>query len=291
MKDCETCKVCGSKNLVIFAHTATCKNCGVLLNYPYAPLREVNFLERPTLTAEEHERIQKIWLDWYIKSGDRNHHNFTSMANFALSEEDRQKNLVVLDYGGGGGQFALIMRSLFPKAFTYIVDMQDDALLDMNKALNKQILFKDFNSDQTKFDIIFMNDVYEHLSEPIKVLSALREKLKPGGRIFIDTPRKFWLYSSLKKIAPSLQAKILRGTVDHDHQQIWSLKSFNLSAEKAGFCVRKMKTLSEYTQPPAYYLDGMGIKNPILRMAGSIFIYMAPWIAKNKIMAILQPMK
>ncbi len=44
----------------------------------------------------------------------------------------------------GGGQFALVMRPLFPRARTYIVDMQDDALLDVNKSINTKILFKNF---------------------------------------------------------------------------------------------------------------------------------------------------
>jgi hypothetical protein len=29
------CKICGSRNLKSFAHTAKCANCGVLLYYPY----------------------------------------------------------------------------------------------------------------------------------------------------------------------------------------------------------------------------------------------------------------
>jgi 2-polyprenyl-3-methyl-5-hydroxy-6-metoxy-1,4-benzoquinol methylase len=284
------CRICGSLNLKIFAHTATCSVCGVLLNFPYAPVREVDFLNRPILSQEEHDEVQKVWLDWYVKSGERNHHNFTHMACFALSDNDRNQNIDVLDYGGGGGQFALVMRSLFPRARTHVVDMQDDALLDINKYINTQILFKNFDADGTRFDVIFMNDVYEHLSDPIGVLEILRGKLKPGGRIFIDTPCKFWLYYSFKIIFPGLQAKILKGTVDHDHQQIWSQESFKLSAQKAGFQIVKFRTLSEYTQGASYYLDSMGIKNPILRLAGSLYIFLAPLIAKNKIMAVLRPM-
>ena len=283
------CKICGLNRLETFAHTATCRNCGVLLNFPYAPVREIDFLKLPPLPSDERIKVQARWLDWYVTSGDRKHHNFTSMIIFALSEADRRKNLVVLDYGGGGGMFALVMRSLFPKASTYIVDMEDDALLDMNKSINTQILFRNFESDSMLFDVIFMNDVYEHLSEPINVLSMLREKLKPNWRIFIDTPRKFWLYYSLKNILPRLQERILKGTVDHDHQQIWSMKAFKFSAFKAGFLVSKIKVLSEYTQPPSYYLDAMGIKNPFLRLAGSLLVILAPWIARNKIIAVLQP--
>jgi 2-polyprenyl-3-methyl-5-hydroxy-6-metoxy-1,4-benzoquinol methylase len=282
------CKICGSTTLKIFAHTANCGECGILLNYPYAPVREEDFLARPALGAEEHAKVQATWKKWYVRSGERNHWNFSSMALFALDEQDRQCNLDVLDFGGGGGQFALVMRSLFPLSTTSIVDMQDDALLDQNNGINNQILFKDFERDTKKFDIIFMNDVYEHVTDPIGILSQLRSKLKPAGRIFIDTPCVFWLYYTLKPVLPGLQAKVLRGTVDHDHQQIWSTKSFAISANRAGLAVEKIKFLSEYTQGADFYLNNMGVRSPLLRMAGHIFIAAAPYIARNKIMAVLR---
>src|SRR5262245_13148569 len=90
------CKICGSRRLKVFAHTATCADCGVLLNYPYAPVREDHFLASRPLTQEEHEKEQEHWTRWYVMSGERNHHNFTRMVQFALTEEDRRGNLIVL---------------------------------------------------------------------------------------------------------------------------------------------------------------------------------------------------
>jgi hypothetical protein len=86
-----------------------------------------------------------------------------------------------------------------------------------------------------------------------------------------------------------MQAKVLRGTVDADHQQIWTTKSFNLAAEKAGLSVARLKLLSEYTQGAAYYLNNMGIRNPLVRLAGPAFIASAPYVARNKILAVLTP--
>jgi 2-polyprenyl-3-methyl-5-hydroxy-6-metoxy-1,4-benzoquinol methylase len=39
-----------------------------------------------------------------------------------------------------------------------------------------------------RFDAILMIEVIEHIPEPVAVLSALRRRLKPWGRIFITTP-------------------------------------------------------------------------------------------------------
>jgi hypothetical protein len=87
-------------NLKIFSHTAIYSDCDIFLNFPYAPVREINFLKRPVLNQEGYDKVQKVWLDLYVTSGEWNHHNFTHMAYFALSDEDRKKNIDVLDYGG-----------------------------------------------------------------------------------------------------------------------------------------------------------------------------------------------
>jgi 2-polyprenyl-3-methyl-5-hydroxy-6-metoxy-1,4-benzoquinol methylase len=133
-----------------------------------------------------------------------------------------------------------------------------------------------------------MNDVYEHVTDPIAVLTQLRGKLNPGGRIFIDTPCSFWMYYVFRPFLPRLQEKFLRGTVDEDHQQIWSKQSFVLAAKKAGFSVIKMRRLSEHTQSASFYMNNMGVRNPLARMAGHVFVFLAPYIAKNKIMAVLR---
>jgi len=209
------------------------------------------------------------------------------MALYALSDLDRQINLQVLDYGGGGGQFALVLKSLFPRADIYIVDMQNARLLDQFRPLNIQIKFEDFESNPLKFDYIFMNDVFEHVSDPVGVLKTLRIKLNNGGRIFIDTPRHFWLYSVTKFFSKKIHTKLLRGTVDHDHQQIWSKRSFKIAINSAGFRIQKFSRLSEYTQGADFYLNNMGIKSGTARYAGKFFYFMAPLIARNKIMAVV----
>ena len=283
------CKICNSNNLVYFAHTARCKNCSVLLNYPYPIVsREEKSAQKTLFTNEEIKKQQEIELDWQKESGERNHDNFTAMAKFALSEKDIYSKFTILDYGGGGGQFSLVAKSLFPEINTFIVDLNDHRLLDSFKPLNNQIKFIDFKENNIKFDFIFMNDVYEHLTYPINVLKLLRTKLKSGGRIFIDTPCTFWLYPITKIFSKRIYTKLLRGTVDFDHQQIWTYKSFKISIEKAGYKIIKYKTLSEFTQPADFYLRNMRINNPIVLMLGHLFYKYSSFIAKNKIMSVIK---
>ena len=142
------CKICGSSSLDYFAHTARCDNCGVLLNHPYPKDIREEYTPKKKFTKKDFIKTQIYSLNWHISSGQKNHNNFTKMASFGLSDNDRKNDLNVLDYGGGGGQFSLVLKSLFPKANSYIVDLNDNRLLDAYKPINKQIKYIDFESNR-----------------------------------------------------------------------------------------------------------------------------------------------
>lgn len=278
----DKCKICGSPELLFFAHTAKCKFCGTLLYYPY-PDDDRYLIESGT---------GKIWprevvLDWYSKSSFHNHANFTNMVRFAMNDSCRGRPLDILDYGGGGGQFALVCKSHFPESNIFITDISDEALLYEWAPLNTQIKFQEFDKDAQKFDFIFLNDVFEHVSDPLFVLKQLYSKLKSGGKIFIDTPKQFWLYPISKIFSKSLYGKLLRGTVSEAHLQIWSKRSFKFIVQKSGYSIDKYEESSEFTMPANFYMHNMGIKNPLLIWIGQLFYINAKLLANNKIVCLL----
>jgi SAM-dependent methyltransferase len=209
------------------------------------------------------------------------------MLRFTMGESFKSRRLDILDYGGGGGQFALVCRSHFPGATVYITDISDGSLLEEYRPLNVQIPFKEFNDDRRTFDVIFLNDVFEHVSDPVQVLQQLAGKLKPGGRIFIDTPKQFWIYPITKLLSSALYTKVLRGTVSEAHLQIWSKPSFERVVDAAGLSIARYEEASEYTMAPDFYLNNMGIRNPLIRLAGRLFYRNARYLARNKILAVL----
>jgi 2-polyprenyl-3-methyl-5-hydroxy-6-metoxy-1,4-benzoquinol methylase len=261
-------------------HVARCRECGVYLRYPYVDTRRLS-------SIANQKDARAFWDKWYDETVGRNHDNFTNMVRFALRDAPRDAALDVLDYGGGGGQFALVVRSLFPRSSVWITDIADAALLPQWAELQTQIPFNSFPNDATQFDAIFLNDVFEHLENPRETLGLLAGKLKPKGIIFIDTPKTFWLYPTLKRLAPPLYRKLCIGTVSPWHLQVWSPESFDRVASQAGLRIAQYQTCSEFTQSPSYYMKNMGITNPAIRAAGFAFTALAPWIARNKIIATL----
>ncbi|MBW4662627.1 MAG: class I SAM-dependent methyltransferase [Chroococcus sp. CMT-3BRIN-NPC107] len=276
------CKICRASSLTVYAHTATCNECGVLLYYPY-PKDD----EQLVADGEGKQWTKDRVIEWYSKSSFYNHSNFTNMLRFAIDESYKSQALDILDYGGGGGQFALVCKSHFLESNVYLTDISDRSLLEQWQPLNKQILFKEFDQAQQKFDFIFMNDVFEHLSDPLKVLKQLAEKLKPNGKIFVDTPKQFWLYPATKLLSKQIYTKLLNGTVSTDHLQIWSKKSFESVVQASGLKIVKYKEASEYTMPADFYLKNMTIHNSFVRAMGKIFYMNAKWLAKNKIVCLL----
>jgi 2-polyprenyl-3-methyl-5-hydroxy-6-metoxy-1,4-benzoquinol methylase len=252
----------------------------VLLYYPYPTDNE--------LFKEMGGDDQRESRSWYAEAAIRNHSNFSNMFLFAMNSNLPRGKVSILDYGGGGGQFALTCKSYLFDSDVYFVDVRDDGLLDEWKLVNRQIKFKDFPTDRTRFDYIFLNDVFEHVLDPVSVLKQLAGKLEDTGKIFIDTPKQFWIYPITKLLSKHrLYGKVLRGTVSSAHLQIWSRRAFELVVSMSDLKIEKYSEVSEYTMPSDFYLNNMRIENRVMRLAGHLFYRNAKHVAKNKILCLL----
>jgi ubiquinone/menaquinone biosynthesis C-methylase UbiE len=106
-----------------------------------------------------------------------------------------QKNYRILDLGAGAGIVtAMNFRGQVEKVCG--IDMDERVLknpyLDEAKMGNAENIFY---PDQY-FDLVFANNVFEHLADPGGVLKEINRVLKPGGYFFFKTPNK-WHYMPL----------------------------------------------------------------------------------------------
>lgn len=102
------------------------------------------------------------------------------------------ENAIILDAGCGNGEFIFHAKSRY---IVYGSDLSANAIAhaknrfpDIKHLLTAGSL-NELNSQKIKFDGVCLWDVIEHLEEPEEVIAKLFELLKPGGYMFLSTPK------------------------------------------------------------------------------------------------------
>lgn len=150
--------------------------------------------------------------------------------DFVLKHSEKAKFQNVLDIGSGCGTLINALKEISDTRVGYEPDevMVEFASRqfgdDTTRFFNK--LF-DFNSDSTRFDLITMSHVLEHVPHPGEFLDNLRiHSLLPGGSLFIEVPNDplFW-------VEKQIQWR-LRGMA---HLTYFTPKSLRTSLRDSGF--------------------------------------------------------
>lgn len=124
----------------------------------------------------------------------------------------------VLDIGAGNAQFGIAMLEKFPK-LNYDAIEPDIAVSNQwgNWVRNR---FKDIDKINDKtYSLVILNQVLEHVNDPIKLLESIYKLIMKNGYIYIDVPFKDYLFK------PSVEPHLL----------FWNKKSLLILLEKVGF--------------------------------------------------------
>lgn len=96
----------------------------------------------------------------------------------------------ILDVGCGDGRYLFIMQKALPDSELTGVDFSSEAVEDCRKrgltAVCGDYLSSDF--DENCFDLINLNQVIEHIMEPVPVIEKIWRELAPGGIVNLETP-------------------------------------------------------------------------------------------------------
>jgi 2-polyprenyl-3-methyl-5-hydroxy-6-metoxy-1,4-benzoquinol methylase len=98
-------------------------------------------------------------------------------------------------------------------------------------------VFTPGNYEAEFFDYVTMDQVIEHLSDPIASLQGVAQVTKPGGSVIISTPNSNGWGSNL------FGARWISWHIPY-HLQFFSKTSMSIAAEKTGFVVEKSKTIT-----------------------------------------------
>ena len=102
--------------------------------------------------------------------------------------ENAQK---IMDVGCGNGAFASVVKQKNDAEVWGIELMEEEAVIAqtvLDKVLTGSCENHIDNLPENYFDVIYFNDVLEHLADPYTVLDALKSKLSPKGVIISSIP-------------------------------------------------------------------------------------------------------
>jgi len=142
----------------------------------------------------------------------------------------------ILDIGCGKGGVARILTHRYPDVKVVGFDKYIDDTFDYNSA------FESFHQvdlshdlplfDYSKFDLVLMLDVLEHLAEPEKILENLSKVLNQNVNIIISLPN-FHSYSNLIEIIKTGRFKYKEsGILDKTHLRFYGQRDARELIEK-----------------------------------------------------------
>jgi SAM-dependent methyltransferase len=101
----------------------------------------------------------------------------------------------ILDVGCGEGHITARMHEVFPGAEFSALDYSLSAIARANHLFpGIDFVVADACTPPYKadyFDAIVCNNLFEHVPDPLRLLSALRRVTKPGGHLIISTPSRY----------------------------------------------------------------------------------------------------
>jgi len=116
----------------------------------------------------------------------------SSIVKISMNNVNNPQN--VIDFGAGIGTLSIIFRELFsinPKCIE--IDQVNKEYLIKRKFS----VFDNLFNLKDDADLIFSSNVLEHIEDDLSILSDLKKKLKPNGKIFLYLPAKMILWSNM----------------------------------------------------------------------------------------------
>jgi len=174
------------------------------------------------------------------------------LSSHTMAIKNVNENSKVLDIGGGQGLISIELK----KKGCYVTGIDQCELQEADyydEFYQKDIDSISMDFDFSKFDVILMLDIIEHLSNPEEFLDMLRAKSGLNQpRMIVTTPNiAFWIIRLQLLFGQFNYGK--QGILDKTHKRLFTFKTMKKIFEQCGYEVVKIKGI------PAPFPKALGI--------------------------------
>jgi 2-polyprenyl-3-methyl-5-hydroxy-6-metoxy-1,4-benzoquinol methylase len=216
------CPLCGSGSKSWYpmehAHVIRCVNPGCGLGY---------LVEQPS-----DEQLTGYYREYYYPSGESEgpvfeNSDLAKMEQHFLALEERVgiAGKQILDYGCGVGNFMEVAREHGCTAMGIEYDDEGRATAS-EKGFRVEKTIEPY--EESLFDFVYMNDVIEHLRDPVEDLRQLHARMKPGTAAFIVT-------MNMRGLKPKVVGDKWDVITNPTHLWFYDEQSLGKTLEAAGF--------------------------------------------------------
>lgn len=154
----------------------------------------------------------------------------------------------VLDVGCGDGNLGALLKQRMP-CQVWGVDIDEQAVdiaksrLDDARCASITDCLKDLPDDH--FDLVFFNDVLEHLVDPYDLLERIQDKLRVDGRVVASIPNVRYYKVLLGLLVDRDWRYEAHGVMDRTHLRFFTRKSMVRMFEEAGLRIEQVAPINK----------------------------------------------
>lgn len=154
----------------------------------------------------------------------------------------------IIDIGCGNGAFAEVLKQK-TNAETWGIEYMDEEAKIAKKKLDKVFSgpCEDYLDElpDNYFDVIFFNDVLEHLVDPYMVLDKIKHKLTDTGVVISSIPNVRYHNTFMRTLIHKDWKYNDHGVMDRTHLRFFTGKSIRAMYEDLGYSVIKNEGLNK----------------------------------------------
>jgi len=183
---------------------------------------------------------------------------YFSKVRFEMLKYVPEGSLKILDVGCGNGSFGMMLK-IGSRKEVWGIELVPEVGKEAQKVLDHVFIGKceDFIDElpDNYFDVVYFNDVLEHLVDPYSLLKQMKQKLLDKGVVISSIPNiryhnEFWMFLFDKNWKYENY-----GVMDYAHMRFFTGKSIKKMYEDTGYLIHKHEGISKTKSLKPYFLN------------------------------------